>query len=233
MKRTEEAGGLYLTTGPLALFLSLSLSFQNLVREAQTSQMENLSIPLWKIWGTSKTHAMETDTGKISSTDSSAQITAHPLGHSAAIPAPTSRPLTGPSPPQAHRASGPILKYQQNQGSWDIRGSLQHRKGETHENTQKNKTERTQRPGKQRRNDQEVRASTPAVPELTKTARKQAEGKHLCVCAHARMRDGVCTSSFLGESAFDRCYRKTSRSCPVTHFLHVCAAFLYDFNVCR
>ena len=191
MRRQGDCNWVYIFNyGTLSSFLFRSLSFQNLSREAHTSQMENLSIPLWKIWGTSKKHAMETDTGKIS-TDSSAQTLGHPLGNSA-VPPPTSRPLNGPSPPQAHRASGPILKYQHKQGSWDIRGSAQHRKRETHKNTQKNKTKRKQRPRKQRRNGQEIRASTLAAAELTKSCQEAIRGG-IRVCARAQTRGGVRT----------------------------------------
>lgn len=184
MRRQGDCNWVYIFNyGTLSSFLFLSLNFQNLSREAHPSQMENLSVPLWKIWRTSKKHAMETDTGKIS-TDSSAQTMGHPLGNSAVLP-PTSRPLNGPSPPQAHRASGPILKYQHNQGSWDIRGSTQHRKRETHKNTQKNKTKRKQRPWKQRRNGQEIRASTLALPELTKNCQEAIRGEaFVCVLVH-------------------------------------------------
>ena len=130
------------------------------------------------------------------------QLMGHPLGHSAAVPPPTSHPLIAQAHPKHPESQGlffffffsiqysllfyfilvfnsllffffsiqysllffflvfntvfyffifyflvgPILKCQHNQGLRDIRGSIQHRERETHENKQKNKTERKQTP---------------------------------------------------------------------------------------
>ena len=108
MRRQGDCNWVYIFNyGTLSSFLFLSLNFQNLSREAHPSQMENLSVLLWKIWGTSKKHAMETDTGKIS-TDSSAQTMGHPLGNSAVLP-PTSALLTVQAHPKHTEPQGLFL----------------------------------------------------------------------------------------------------------------------------